>query len=259
MIALTPKHESVWKASDGELEIYYDKSSQYVDGTALCKRVRMRHGGMLDMWLNGKSSVICMVDDLRDRGFEPTKVITYAGNVDHVFIHPTLAPHWAMWLEPKLNYQMCKLMEAIVVDATVKVVSNAKENCKAMAVKPPKPITHSFTFYKLANGFSSLLQYYAVECPTNNIEKRTRRFRESNPHAYIIFQQHEIPNSVNVMRDLKKDWREWSHIVVGKDNYCGTDLGKVELCDVLRDYCGRSGTPTICSAYDAVDDGYEQV
>src|SRR5437773_8739360 len=124
---------------------------------------------MLEIWLNGKSSVITMTDDLRDRGFEPIKVISYANNVDHVFIHPTLAPHLAMWLEPKLNYQMCKLMEAIVVDATVKVVPNAQENCKAKA-KPPKPTTHSFTFYKLANGFSSLLQYYAMECPTNNID-----------------------------------------------------------------------------------------
>jgi hypothetical protein len=252
MISLTPNHESIWKASDGELDLFYDKQDEYVDAMALCQRIRCR-ANVFQQWRT-TTTAIALTRELEKRDIEPCKYLSRGNGINNTFIHPTLVPHLATWLDLKINYQVCKLLQAITIDATIKVVPGRR--CKTAK---PATTTHSFTFYSAPDSWSKMLKYYAMECATKDIDKRTRVFRENNPHAAIIFQQHEIANSVHVMRAIKKDWKQWENIVVGRGNYCGTGLDKVEICNFLRDMCSRPHTqPTVWSAYDVVD-GYEQV
>jgi hypothetical protein len=258
MVSLTPYFEKTWKASTGEVDLFYYRNdekpdyNEYVNGTEFCFHYRRKH--CLDQFLYSQLAVQ-LINELKLDEVVPSMKILNKNSQVEFYIHPSLAPHMAVWIHPKFNYPVCKMLQAIT-NQLITPRSNKYTLCTKTITQPT---THSFTFYTVPDSFG-MLNYYAVECPTGDIVSRSEWFRKHHPKTEIVFQQHEVPNSVSVMRTLKKLWKSQSRLAVGRDNFCSSQMCEMDLCDYLRSACCSDKDPSICrGAYDVVDCCYDQV
>ena len=230
----------IWKACNGKEHLLFCAKTEYIDASHLSRNTS--HADVTLQWRNHPTTKKLFAW-LETHNEIPDKELDIKG-VKSRFIHPTLVPHFATWLNPKLNYPICKLLQAITI------------NCdKGLQATPPIIPTHTFIFLKLnSNSCLEFLKYYAIECKPDQAEKLVSDVMSTFKKAERIFQHDHVPNTTKVLKAIANDWHTRGYIGINKQNYCATTLSEVQICDMLRHFCNSTHDPTICkSAYDSVD------
>ena len=241
MISLTQYYDHIWKACNGKEYVLFNSKTEFIDATQLSRYIHNRD--LTPHWRTHKTTRKLCTWLLANNEISDIQLPNKVGTGTNTFIHPSLAPHFAAWLDAELNYPICKLLQAITI------------NCdKGLKETKPTPPVHNFSFFDLNPLDNTMLKYFAMECATHHVVRRTKEVMEKHPRATLIFQHVHVPDTTKVIHAIVNDWNANGNIAINKYDYCGTKLKEVKICNLLRQFCNSTRDPTVCrSAYDSVD------
>ena len=117
MISTKKVNENLYSVEDlNKTFLQYRKDSEYVNATALCKLLRPKCGNLLGQWLRSKTAM-GLIHDLGWYLSDAKDIRPYYidGTINNnIFIHPSMVFSLVLFLDPKYNYPICKLMQQIM-------------------------------------------------------------------------------------------------------------------------------------------------
>ena len=105
--------------------------------------------------------------------------------------------------------------------------------------------THAFTLLKI-NDVEAILPYYVIRCLRGKVTSSINKLRLKHPRAQVIWQQHKIPNAVNLYSRLKSD-----KSIHTTRNYCIPSNDEAQFINKLNDLAGNDYT---CNIYTPFND-----
>ena len=107
--------------------------------------------------------------------------------------------------------------------------------CSTIIVKNEKKIdTHAFTMLKL-NDITSRHPYYNIRCKSHTMSAAIKKLRRQFPNAEVIYQQHKVPNTINLSCKMKN-----MKVIQSARNYCTPNCSEEKLLDLLTSLCGTT-------------------
>ena len=247
MISIVQLCDNLYSAKDAQNNfLHFQKDSEDVDASALCTMIKGR-GNWLGQWLRSKTTS-SLINDLEwyldDTGNIPYFVDGTVKN--HTFIHPSLVGSLVIWLDPRYNYSICKLMQAIIRNSAIdnEVLEKKKKD------------THYLTVYEICDTkLGPLKRYRVYEGTKETFATGNEIIMKTHPQANIVFQQRKVPNNVEVTHVLYDDSENFGRVCMDKKGYCGTTMDKPLFLDFLQDCCKTHAEPYILNAniYDVPD------
>ena len=240
--------EEIWSATydDDRLPskvLYFFKPGEYVNAHALCYQLRKRR----DIYDNWTRLIIteALFAGLRASYVIPTQIIDC-----DTFIHITLVPHLTAWLCPRSNYVIFLILEEIH-----RLCNGGDPHVWV----PKSPPTNVFAFFEISQDLTTLHRYYAMECKSQQFNRRHEQLKLKHPKCELILKVENIPRvRPSILSKIKKDYKENGNICICNDGYCGSKLPEPAMLNLLWELCDSKQRPSIMrSDYDSVDNKYD--
>jgi len=103
--------------------------------------------------------------------------------------------------------------------------------------------THAFTLLK-NNDIEAVLPYYVIRCLRSKVTSSINKLRRKHPRAQVIWQQHRIPNGVNLYSRLKYD-----KSILTSRNYCIPSHDEAQFINKLNEIAGNEYTRNIYTPF----------
>ena len=103
--------------------------------------------------------------------------------------------------------------------------------------------THAFTLLK-TNDSEAILPYYVIKCLRGKVSHTISKLRLKHPKAQVIWQQHKIPNAVNLYSRLKS-----AKIIHSYRNYCIPTDNEEQFITTLNHLGGNDMTELLYSPF----------
>src|SRR5271156_3618891 len=155
--------DGIFQVSDSDRKIIFIRDTSFVDATQLALDIRGVKS--IEGWKSSRLAQAlysCLEANNCNADFQ------HIAYFSHIFIHRSLAQHLIGWLNPKLNYAYCLLLQDIIINANKPIERNPPQ------VKYPQ--THSFVLYLVDPQQKGLYNYYALECKTANFRHKSNQW-----------------------------------------------------------------------------------